>query len=549
MCYVFYCFAVDSGAYLSLKDAALPNFFNKMAHKLSPDVNKINADGLTKLQVAIADNDLARIMTLIKAGADINFRGMQVEPPLHMALDRRKHHIAIALVQAGADLNLQDAYGRTPLHHAVQQGNETFILTLLKLGADPNIADDNGQTPLFMMHDGYPSLVDTLVSAGANVNAQDHLGRTPLRHYTGRDGVIRRLLANKADANLPDRDGVTPFSALLEDDAIQRHYHSLFLMVHQGRADLSARNRAGESLLHVAGRLGLGDMFDTALARASHGFVDARGNTALHALMRQCNTALVARLLSHAPHLATRANQTGRTPLAEIVQRTVEPQQRITDNVTDAARRLIRCGADVNTASSTGTTLLHHAVAFKNADLVQFLSDHGADLDARDHAGRAPLHIAIADKNLDMLDALLDLGADPDLTDARGWTVLDRLAEKQDRDSPIVQRLIVGGGSYRKQLPLNPAQMRPEAAPQAQRRQIESQDLNNKTVNDISEQMSRAAQDKRGEARMDQRGEPRPDQRPPLETLSQKPALRKKPAAGSVNDSAPPAAKPRRPSN
>src|SRR5690606_10285643 len=63
--------------------------------------------------------------------------------------------------------------------------------------------------------------------------------------------------------------------------------------------------------------------------------------------------------------------------------------------------------------------------------------------------------------NLEMIDLLLDLGADPDLTDARGWTVLDRLAEKNDRDSPVVQRLIVGGAQYQKQLPLNPELMRP----------------------------------------------------------------------------------------
>ena len=125
------------------------------------------------------------------------------------------------------------------------------------------------------------------------------------------------------------------------------------------------------------------------------------------------------------------------------------------------ARMLIERGADPTLATSNGTTLLHEATARNLRDFVDFLAKHKANLDQRDHQGNAPLHIAIADRNLELLDRLLDHGADPDLTDERGWTTLDRLAEKKDRESPIVQRLIVAGGQYNKQLPLNPDMLRP----------------------------------------------------------------------------------------
>src|SRR5690606_5537801 len=123
-----------------------------------------------------------------------------------------------------------------------------------------------------------------------------------------------------------------------------------------------------------------------------------------------------------------------------------------------------------------GRTLLHYAAARGRTDFAEYLLNKKADPNLLDDKGKAPLHLAIEHKNLEMIDLLLDMGADPDLTDARGWTVLDRLAEKNDRDSPVVQRLIVGGGQYNKQLPLNPELMRPRNGNERQQAQTATLD-------------------------------------------------------------------------
>jgi ankyrin repeat protein len=92
----------------------------------------------------------------------------------------------------------------------------------------------------------------------------------------------------------------------------------------------------------------------------------------------------------------------------------------------------------------------------KQEKLAAFLMREGAPLNVRDKEGHAPLHEAVKSRDLSMVDLLLDHGADPNMTDARGWTILDHLARHDDRSSPVVQRLLVAGGHYQKQLPAEP---------------------------------------------------------------------------------------------
>lgn len=444
----------------------MKKFFNAIANAFRSDPNKVLDNGYTRLQRAILENDLSAVVSLVKAGADVNFRGALVYPPLHFALERDRHHIALALLQAGADVNLQDVLGQSPLHKAAEHAQESFVLALLKQGADPNVRDKEGKTPLHVMSTAKPELIDALARHKAHLNEKDAMGNTPMHLFLDKPQIIERLLVNGADPNVRNDQGLSPYMMMLEEERFQK-YHKVLQHMLAYKADVGTTNQLGETVLHLAGRLEMQETFDAAFTKAELTRTDQNGNNVLHALVRTQNVRMIAKVLNRAPELLQQKNNFGRTPLAELVRRADRLISRMDEKFIATARLMIMKGADPSVTDDHGRTLLHHAVNQDKQAFIEFLMDSKINPNVLDADGKAALHVAIArgqDREkgggIALLDILLDKGADPDLTDARGWTVLDRLAEKGDRDSPIVQRLIVGGGSYQKQLPLNSEQMR-----------------------------------------------------------------------------------------
>lgn len=437
----------------------MKNFFNSVARLFKSDPNEISESGYTRLQRAIVDNDAEKVKAYIAAGADINFRGNLIYPPLHFALEKDHHQIVILLLTAGADVNLQGANGQTPLHIAAAEGQETFVHALLRQGADPNIKDNIGQTPLHKTAVARPEIIDALIRYKARVNEQDTEGNTPLHLFLGKVAVVERLLEGGADPNIRNRDGVSPYMMMLEENRLQL-YPAVLQRMLSCRADLGSTNKMGETLLHLAARFEMSDTFQKMLDSGEIRVRDANGNNVLHALARTQNVVMTRNILDRAPELLHEANNAGYTPLSELASRACQMPNMIDDRYMATAIIMIERGATPSDADEKGATLLHHAVQQGKAEFVDYLLRKKANPDARDKSGKAPLHIAIIEKNVALLDRLLDSGADPDLTDKLGWTVLDRLAEKGDRDSSIVQRLIVAGGQYKKQLPLHPELMR-----------------------------------------------------------------------------------------
>jgi len=67
-----------------------------------------------------------------------------------------------------------DAYGRIPLHYASAAGDVPTVHRLLAEGADPNAADDNGMTPLhFATQESRLEVALILLDAGASVDSMD----------------------------------------------------------------------------------------------------------------------------------------------------------------------------------------------------------------------------------------------------------------------------------------------------------------------------------------------------------------------------------------
>lgn len=443
----------------------MKKFFNAMSDRTSRDLDRIGGKGLTRLQQAADENDTDRIRLLLKRKADINETGLCGESALHRAARLNNYSAARLLIESGADINLTDGQGQTALHNAVLQGNTMIATRLLEAGADVTVADHEGRTAMHMVPRGYEEIFAQLVAQGGDVNALDKQGHPPLNYHLRHDRLVSALINLRADPNLSTTQP-SPLVTALSLPLLATH-PSVIRNLLAGGGDVNARSTSTrEPLIHLAARSGQSALLVEALARkADVSATDPAGMTIAHALAQLPQPDMMRLVLLRAPDLARARAHDGTTPLHHVLNHLTQTPLRGTEThvatLLQLAQLLIEYGADPSIATANGTTLLHEAATRNLTGFVEFLAKHKANFDLRDHQGNAPLNIAISARNVELVDQLLDHGADPDLTDARGWTVLDRLAEKKDRESPIVQRLIVAGGQYNKQLPLYPDLIRP----------------------------------------------------------------------------------------
>jgi ankyrin repeat protein len=103
--------------------------------------------GRSDLHYAALDGDLARIESLIAAGADVNLADRAGFTPLHFAGHGQHADAARAVLAAGAAVDARDAFGKTPLAVAlvnVRDRDGEVIGVLLEAGADPDAKNYHG---------------------------------------------------------------------------------------------------------------------------------------------------------------------------------------------------------------------------------------------------------------------------------------------------------------------------------------------------------------------------------------------------------------------
>ncbi len=97
---------------------------------------------------------------------------------------------------------------------------------------------------------------------------------------------------------------------------------------------------------------------------------------------------------------------------------------------TAEAQSLLDQGADPNSKTDNGKTLLMLAAYLGHTDIAKLLIDKGADVNAKDQDGKRALMYAAEKNNLEIGKLLLEKGADPNSADNSGKTALMYTAEK-----------------------------------------------------------------------------------------------------------------------
>lgn len=297
---------------------------------------------------------------------------------------------ATAAIESGADVNVKDKNGFTPLHIASNFGKIGIVKLLVEKGADVNIQSANGDTALAIAGaKGYQEVVDFLKSTSAKPAAQ-----------AGPAGKPQKALPAKKMAELNEK---------LLDAALKGDLDRVKAAVAEG-ADINARNAAGATVLMLAIKQNIRDMFKFAMdCKAEITLKDNSGAGALtyafekdDVLFRDTLIAAGAAFDSSPENvraLFVRAVKNCSNPMIRfLLEKGAKPGSIDVDGVPpliyciekgdfEIIRPLAEKGADVNAKDKNGKTVLMYAAELAPAEVFEFLRSKGADVNAKDARG------------------------------------------------------------------------------------------------------------------------------------------------------------------
>lgn len=408
--------------------------------KQRADVNAPQVDGMTALHWAAHLDDLETAKLLLKAGADTNATNRFGVTSLALACENGNSELVELLLASGADANTT-LRGETALMTAARTGKVGPVKALLARGAKVDAKEKRGQTALmWAAAEGHAPVVGLLLKAGADFRTPlPDSGFTPLffAARNGRMDVVSGLLKAGADANEamqprrpPAKGPGKGTSALIL--AIENGHYEVALMLLEAGEDPNDQ-RSGFTPLHVmtwvrkpprgedrgappppelAGLNSLqfikelvkrGADVNTRLINGNGGLGKFTTKGATPFLMASA-TADIAymKLLLELGADPSIPNAEKCMPLivacgigvgSDAANETAgeEPE------VLEAAKLLLKLGADVNAVDDNGETAMHGAALKNLPKVVQFLADNGAKIEVwnqENKFGSTPLRLA-----------------------------------------------------------------------------------------------------------------------------------------------------------
>lgn len=409
--------------------------------KQRADVNAPQADGMTALHWAADLDDLETAKALAEAKANVMVTNRYGVTPLSLACQNGNGSMVELLLGHGADPNTILRGGETVLMTAARTGKPGAVKALLARGADANARERRGQTALmWSAADGHAEVVELLIKAGADIRATlPDSGFTPFffAARNGRTEVVRALLKAGIGVNEPMEPrkpgGKTPSrgtSALIL--AIENGYYELALMLLDAGTDVNDQ-RSGFTPLHamtwvrkppkgedrgmppppelgtlsspqfVRELVKRGADVNARLVNGSGGLGKFNTKGATPFLMASATADIpymnlllelgadpsIANVENCTPLIVACGIHVGSDAANEVAGE--EPE------VLEAAKLLLKRGADVNAVDTNGETAMHGAALKNLPKVVQFLADNGAKVEVwnkKDKFGSTPLMFA-----------------------------------------------------------------------------------------------------------------------------------------------------------
>ena len=202
----------------SMRDASAPAPMPRPLPASPPS----RGEGMTALDrnlvTAASIGDLDLVNRLLRAGASLSAVDERGRSALVAAVYNRRGDVARALIMAGADVNQKDGESNSAFLLASATNQLDIVRLSLSHGADVRSTDRYDGTALIAASQhGNVEVVKLLLKAGVPVDRVNQLGWTALLEAiilgdgsTRYEEVVQLLLDAGADANLADREGITP---------------------------------------------------------------------------------------------------------------------------------------------------------------------------------------------------------------------------------------------------------------------------------------------------------------------------------------------------
>ena len=462
----------------------------------SIDVNIKNNSGSAPLHEAVRIGNIQIMTMLLDNGADVNVTDAKGNTPLHMGIPANVHREAAGLlISRGANPNLRDEHGDTPLHIVIILNRPIDVIqTLLSGNSDVHIRNMDGKTPLYIaVEEKRTNLIPVLITYGSEVFAANNSGVTPF-DLSIRDSSIFRLLVMPETVIQRDSAGNTMLHAAVQNNGNPQHIG----LILDNRAHVEARNRVGDTALHISVRMNQKENSEFLISRGANIYTaNAAGESPLyHALTAPVirewiinSTTIISRdgLGNNMLHYATQwklnnaipvviqkgvpvdeQNATGETPLFFAVKNDSPSTIRILLNnkanlnardkqgnnllhtavrwnAKDSSSLLISSGIDMNAHALNGSTPLHDSITLGMSDIETILIKEGANLEVRDMDGNTPFMEAVRSGQMPSIDKLAFNGADTSTRNNRGDTPLHIAVSLERYD--LVNKLLTLGAS------------------------------------------------------------------------------------------------------
>ena len=330
-------------------------------------------------------------------------------------------------ISSGGDLNIITKNGGTLLTIFISSKDIESVRLLLENKADPNIPNKDGNYPI---HIAILKIYTTRLLLNYN-SPEQNTNSMDHNEYVMFLNLILLLLENKADPNILNKCDDYPIhlaSKCLNDITICQ------LLVDFG-ADIKAVNNRGDTILYS--QCGRGNIdFVKWYLKHDINAKNANDSTPLH---NSTSHPKILKLLLKSNMDFDALNNGGNTPLHISMSNVIN-----TSNDNKCIELLLEAGAKINIKNSHGQTPLHLAVTRKKTDKSHLLLKmSNIDIHSADKEGDTPLHLATKNKMNEIVIKLLDMGAKQDILNKEGATPL-HLATKNGMKEIVIKLLDMG---------------------------------------------------------------------------------------------------------
>ena len=407
------------------------------------------------LHASINNCQFKAVKTLVSLGADVNFK-LNNSYAWSDAVKKCNLDIVKFLINSGADINGKNHTGYTPLHLAALEGKKDIAEFLIEHGAALDEVEHIDTALTMALEKGHYDIAKLLINAGAEVNVYFaralHLASNhkEIKDLLIKNGAVERDILSRFQRAIQDRNIEEVDSMLQTHPQLINWIHSpgqtpIFFSIKKNNAKMvsfliskgakvNIFDSSGQTPLHCAVDKGCYDIVEVLIQNNADINVHTTGLlrgysecTPLHLAVRKKDKKMVLLLILQGADVNA-TDEYGRRPSyysnSDEVTKLLEEHggykvttllDAVKDQDLDKVKVILEQNPELANAETrtTGYSVLHHAIAINNIELVKLFIEENVDLNHKIKDGKCPLELAMENRiNIEIPKMLIANGAD-----------------------------------------------------------------------------------------------------------------------------------------